>query len=81
MRAPHRSLPACLLALRLSLCLAAAALRLDARACRAEPLETPREAPLALRTGSTETWRVATHPVPPLVMDEGGRLRGFSIDL
>jgi polar amino acid transport system substrate-binding protein len=79
-RAPYRSISACLLALRLSLCLAAAAL-LDARACRAEPGETPREAPLALRTGSPEAWRVATHPVPPLVMDEGGRLRGFSIDL
>jgi polar amino acid transport system substrate-binding protein len=80
-RTPHRSIPAVLPALRLALCLSAAAMLLEARPCRAEPRETPQEAPLALRTESPEAWRVATHPVPPLVMDEGGRLRGFSIDL
>lgn len=82
MRTAHRAIPACLLALRLALCLTAAAMPLEARPCRAEPRgETPQKAPLALRTESPEAWRVATHPVPPLVMDEGGRLRGFSIDL
>jgi len=81
-RTAHRAIPACLLALRLALCLTAAAMPLEARPCRAEPRgETPQKAPLALRTESPEAWRVATHPVPPLVMDEGGRLRGFSIDL
>lgn len=64
------------LCLSLSLCCAAAA-PLAAEPVRAEP----REAAPALLTGEPETWRVATHPVPPLVMDEDGRLRGFSIDL
>ncbi len=54
-------------------CLGAAALA-GAWACRADVQETP-------RTETPETWRVATHPVPPLVMDQGGRLYGFSVDL
>ena len=71
--APARVLSLCL---SLSLCFAAAA-PLAAAPGRAGTADA---AP-ALRTGEPETWRVATHPVPPLVMDEDGRLRGFSIDL
>ncbi|RUP12388.1 MAG: transporter substrate-binding domain-containing protein, partial [Methylobacterium sp.] len=70
------------------LCLAAA-VPLAADPLRAETRDTARAAsegvsegpPLALRTNDPETWRVATHPVPPLVMEAEGRLRGFSIDL
>ncbi|AWV15833.1 ABC transporter substrate-binding protein [Methylobacterium sp. XJLW] len=70
------------------LCLAAA-VPVAADPLRAETRDTARTAsegvsegpPLALRTNDPETWRVATHPVPPLVMEAEGRLRGFSIDL
>jgi polar amino acid transport system substrate-binding protein len=70
--------------LTLGLCLSAA-LPLAVAPGRAEPGDTApaasRAAPLAPRTDDPGTWRVATHPVPPLVMDADGRLRGFSIDL
>ncbi|WP_457108242.1 transporter substrate-binding domain-containing protein [Methylobacterium sp. P5_C11] len=65
-------------ALTVCLCLAAQPVRAETR--EMGPAASER-APLALRTNEPETWRVATHPVPPLVMDEEGRLRGFSIDL
>jgi len=68
--------------LTVCLCLAVGPVRAETReTVQARSEAAADRAPLPLRTNDPETWRVATHPVPPLVMDAEGRLRGFSIDL